>query len=95
MQMLHHDACFVPLRCYDERMRTTVVLDDDVAAAVEHVRREKRLGLSAAVNELVRAGLRVRAPRRPFRQRSTSLGLRIDVSNVAEALETLEGPARR
>ena len=92
---MHHDASQSALRCYHEPMRTTIDLDDDVVAAVEHVRREKRLGLSAAVNELVRAGLGVRPPRRPFRQRSASLGLRIDVSNVAEALETLEGPARR
>ncbi len=76
-------------------MRTTVVFDDDVAAAVERLRREKGVGLSDAVNELVRAGLRVKTPRRTFRQRTGSLGLRIDVSNVAEALETLEGPARR
>lgn len=71
------------------------MFDDDVAAAVERLRREKGLGLSDAVNELVRAGLRVKSPRRSFRQRSTPLGLRIDVANVAEALETLEGPARR
>ncbi len=76
-------------------MRTTVVFDEDVAAAVERLRREKGLGLSDAVNELVRVGMRVKPPRRAFRQRTSSLGLRIDVSNVAEALETLEGPARR
>jgi len=76
-------------------MRTTVVFDEDVAAAVERLRREKGLGLSDAVNELVRVGLRVRPPRRPFRQRTSPLGLRIDVGNVAEALETLEGPDRR
>ncbi len=76
-------------------MRTTITFDDDVAAALERLRREKGLGLSDAVNELVRAGLRVKTPRRMFRQRTSSLGLRIDVSNVAEALETLEGPARR
>lgn len=76
-------------------MRTTITLDDDVAAALERLRRERGLGISDAVNELVRAGLRVKRPRRTFRQRSSSLGLRIDVSNVAEALETLEGPARR
>lgn len=30
-----------------------------------------------------------------FRQRSVDLGLRIDVTNVAEALDVLEGPAAR
>jgi len=76
-------------------VRTTVVLDVDVMAAVERLRREKGVGLSDAVNELVRAGLRVKESRRPFRQRTRSLGLRMDVTNVAEALETLEGPDRR
>lgn len=76
-------------------MRTTVVFDEDVAAAVEQLRREKGLGLSDAVNELVRVGLRAKPRRRAFRQRTASLGLRIDVGNVAEALETLEGADRR
>ncbi|MGH2706212.1 MAG: ribbon-helix-helix protein, CopG family [Actinomycetota bacterium] len=76
-------------------MRTTVTLDDDVAAAIERLRRERALGLSEAVNELIRAGLRVRAGRGEFRQRSRKVGLRIDVSNVAEALEQLEGPDHR
>jgi metal-responsive CopG/Arc/MetJ family transcriptional regulator len=76
-------------------MRTTVRLDDDVAAALDRLRRERGLRLSEAVNELIRAGLR-RSPRRSrFRQRTRDLGLRMDVTNVAEALEQLEGPAAR
>lgn len=76
-------------------MRTTVTLDDDVAAAVERLRRERSLGLSQAVNELVRAGLRAKREQRRFEQRSTRLGLKVDVTNVAEALEQLEGPSAR
>jgi Arc/MetJ family transcription regulator len=76
-------------------MRTTVTLDDDVAAAVEQIRRERGLGLSAAVNELVRAGLRAPRRRPAFRHRTADLGLRVDVSNVAEALDLLDGPAAR
>ncbi|HZO97855.1 MAG TPA: ribbon-helix-helix protein, CopG family [Gaiellaceae bacterium] len=76
-------------------MRTTVSLDDDVAAAVERLRRERSLGLSEAVNELIRAGLGARRSRRRFQQRSSRIGLRLDVANVAEALEILEGPGRR
>jgi Arc/MetJ family transcription regulator len=76
-------------------MRTTVTLDDDVAAALERLRRERSLGLSEAVNELIRAGLLVRQGRRTFRQHSREVGLRIDVTNVAEALEQLEGPDHR
>jgi hypothetical protein len=76
-------------------MRTTVTLDPDVAAAVDQLRRQRAVGISAAVNELVRAGLRTRAARKVFRQRSQPLGLRVDVTNVAEALELLDGPLSR
>jgi Arc/MetJ family transcription regulator len=76
-------------------MRTTVSLDDDVAAAVDQLRRERRLGLSEAVNELIRLALRTPRSRPVFRQRTAALGLRVDVSNVAEALDLLDGPAAR
>jgi hypothetical protein len=72
-------------------MRTTVKLDEDVAAAAEQLRRERHIGLSEAINELARAGLRRRQVKKRFRQQTHDLGLRIDVSNVAEALELLEG----
>jgi hypothetical protein len=80
---------------YHDGVRTTVTLDDDVAVAVERLRRERSVGLSEAVNELIRAGLRVKTPSRSFRQRTADLGLGVDVTNVAEALELLEGPDRR
>lgn len=76
-------------------MRTTVVLDDDVAAAVERIRRERSLGLSEALNELARAGLSAKPKRRRFRQRSEPVGIQLDVTNVGEALEVLEGPTAR
>jgi metal-responsive CopG/Arc/MetJ family transcriptional regulator len=76
-------------------MRTTVNLDDDVAAAVERLRRDRSIGLSEAINELVRAGLTVKRPRKPFRQQSANIVFKVDVTNVAEALELLEGPAAR
>ncbi len=72
-------------------MRTTVRLDDDIAAAAEQLQRERHIGLSEAVNTLARAGLRARQPQRTFRQRSVPLWLTADVSNVAEALEQLDG----
>ncbi len=75
-------------------MRTTVVLDSDVAA-VEQMRRERAIGLSQAVNELARRGLRPTPAPGEFRQRTARLGLRIDVTKVAEALEHLHGPASR
>jgi hypothetical protein len=76
-------------------MRTTVTLDDDVAAAVARLRRERGVGVSEALNGLARAGLTVKNNKRPFRQRSVRIGLSVDVTNVAEALEQLDGPAAR
>lgn len=76
-------------------MRTTIDLDDDTAAAVDQLRAREGLGRSEAVNELIRRGLLHRNPRPAFRQRTRALGLRIDVSNVAEALENLDGPGAR
>lgn len=73
-------------------MRTTVTLDEDVAAAVAQLRRERGLGVSAALNELARRGLVGRPTRRPFRQATSSGRALIDVTNVAEALELLDGP---
>jgi hypothetical protein len=74
-------------------MRTTVNLDEDVAVAIERLRHERGVGVSEAVNQLVRAGLRHRPKRVPFRQRTARIGLRVDVTNVAEALEVLDGPS--
>ncbi len=76
-------------------MRTTVELDADTAKAVERLRREHGRGLSEAINELIRRGLNDTGDEKPFVPRSQSLGLRIDVSNVADALEILEGTDAR
>jgi hypothetical protein len=76
-------------------MRTTITLADDVAAAVEKLRRERGIGLSEAVNELARSGLTSERNARPFRQKAHDLGNGVDVSNIAEAIETLDGPAAR
>lgn len=72
-------------------MRTTVTLEPDVAAAIERMRHERAIGLSEAVNELVRAGLTVRPRPARFEQQTADLGLRVDVANVAEALDLLDG----
>ena len=76
-------------------MRTTVTLADDVAAAVERLRRERSLGLSEAVNELIRTGLMHQDRPEPFIQTTHDLGVGVDYTNVAEAIETLDGPAAR
>ncbi|MEI2774738.1 MAG: ribbon-helix-helix protein, CopG family [Tetrasphaera sp.] len=75
-------------------MRTTVELDPDTAKAVERMRREEGKGVSEAVNELMRRGMLTENDRPPFVQRTRSLGISIGVSNVADALDYLEGPAR-
>ena len=71
-------------------MRTTITLADDVAAAVDRLRRERGNGPSEAVNELVRQGLTKRAPTRPFKQRTHHMGMLVDVSNVGEVLDLLD-----
>ncbi|SEA73583.1 hypothetical protein SAMN02910418_02282 [Bowdeniella nasicola] len=71
-------------------MRTTVRLDPEVAAAAERLRRERHIGLGEAVNELARAGLRRQQKPKHFRQRTASVGLKVDVTDVAAALELLD-----
>jgi metal-responsive CopG/Arc/MetJ family transcriptional regulator len=91
----HRDAANATSSCHNGGMRTTVSLEEDVAAAIEQVRRQQGVGISQAINQLIRAGLSTKQPRRRFRQRSVALGLRVDVTNIAEALETLDGPTQR
>lgn len=76
-------------------MRTTITLADDVAAAVEKLRRERGVGISEAVNDLVRSGLTANQSARPFRQEAHDLGSGVDITNIAEAIETLDGPSTR
>lgn len=76
-------------------MRTTVTLDDDVASAVAHLRRARHVGVSTAVNELVRRGLAAPATQEHFEQRTSPMGALIDVGDIAAALEELDGPSAR
>jgi hypothetical protein len=76
-------------------MRTTVEFDEDTAKAIEDVRRELGVGVSEAVNRLIRRGLLPRRDAPTFRQRTARLGIKVDVSNVAAALEDLEGVEAR
>ena len=81
-------------------MRTTLTLDDDVAARVRSLMRRTGRSLKTTVNDLLRLGLesaRAPKPRRPFVVRARPLGLRPGMSydNIAELLELTEGPAHR
>jgi hypothetical protein len=78
-------------------MRTTLTLDDDVAATLERLRRNRGIGLKQLINDALRRGLKEmsrRAGRRePVRTQAVALGrLRISsIDNIAEALAIVEG----
>lgn len=71
-------------------MRTTVTLDHDVAAAVDEFRQQSGVGVSEAVNRLIRAGLARKRPSAPYRHRSSDLGLNVEVANIGEVVELLD-----
>jgi len=73
-------------------MRTTITFEGDVAAAIAQLRREEGLGVSGAVNELIRRGLSGRPQLLRFEQRTSPGHARIDVTDIAEVLELIEGP---
>jgi hypothetical protein len=78
-------------------MRTTLTLDDDVAAALERARKQKDASLKEVVNAALRKGLPelARPPRgqKKFRTRPLSLGkcLVPSLDNVARVLAIAEG----
>lgn len=78
-------------------MRTTLTLDDDVAATLEKLRRNRHIGLKQLINDALRRGLkdmgRRRGPREPMRTQAVALGrLRISsIDNIGEALAIVEG----
>jgi Arc/MetJ family transcription regulator len=78
-------------------MRTTLTLDDDVAAALERLRRNQRLSLKQLVNETLRRGLKERGQQRKEREavqtRAVALGrVRVaSIDNIAETLAIVEG----
>lgn len=72
-------------------MRTTVNLTPDVEAEVARLRREEGLGTSEAIVLLARRGMhRAKAPH-SFTQRSTRLGALVDIGNIGEVLDLLDG----
>jgi len=78
-------------------MRTTLTLDDDVAALLERICRTRKVSLKAVVNEALRQGLRDMAtpPRlsKPYQTRSISLGRCLvgSLDDISEALAVAEG----
>jgi hypothetical protein len=80
-------------------MRTTLTLDDDVAASLERLRKSRNKSLKELINDVLRRGLKDmgnRTKRREsLRTRSVALGkLRIaSLDNIGEALAIAESEA--
>ena len=75
-------------------MRTTLSIDDDVAALLAKEVRRSGLSLKEVVNRSLRVGLTHKEPQRqPFVVTPRPLGLPPGLSydNVAELLEAIEG----
>ena len=77
-------------------MRTTLNLDDDVVAQVSGRAREQARSLSRVANDLIRAGLQAARERpmpSPYEPPTFDTGAPlVDVTDVASALEVLDGP---
>jgi hypothetical protein len=86
---------------YHQDVRTTLTLDEDVAAKLTALARRTGRAFKDVVNDTLRRGL-MTAPsspaRAPFRVETRSLGgLRpgLDLDNVSDLLERVEGPRHR
>ena len=82
-------------------MRTTLTLDPDVAAMLEKLQRERKVGLKELVNEALREALPAKTeparPRRRFHTDVVSLGkcLVPSLDDVTAALIAAEGEGFR
>ncbi len=82
-------------------MRTTLTLDDDVAAKVEAEARRTGLSFKETIYTMLRIGLaakRGKLPRPAFKVKPLALELRdanVSFDNVEALLDQVEGPARR
>ena len=78
-------------------MRTTITLDDDVAASLRRLEKRRGVKFKALVNEVLREGIKsLAAPPRKrglFQTRCVDLGScrAANVDNVAEVLAVAEG----
>jgi hypothetical protein len=78
-------------------MRTTITIDDDIAAVLNRLRKTREVSLKDLINNALRRGLReMNDPpkkRRLFRTQSVDLGRSKigSIANVAEAIAIAEG----
>jgi hypothetical protein len=65
------------------RVRTTVTLDEDVAAKLKQAARERGVSFKAAINDAIRAGLSDSVPaRKPFKMKTAPLGARFNIDKA-------------
>ena len=82
-------------------MRTTLTIDDDVAAILERLRSLRNASLKDLINEALRRGLKDMTDRpkyrEPFRTESVALGAvrMTELDNIGEALAIAESEAFR
>jgi len=81
-------------------VRTTLTLDEDVAAKLKVEARKTGRPFRETVNACLRAGLSLRAPvhkTHPFRVRPYDLGLQpgVNLDKVSVLLDEIEGAERR
>lgn len=79
--------------------RTTLTLDDDVAAGLKRAVRATGRPFRAVVNDALRAGLEAQTSEAPvpFTVTPFDLGLRkgFEIDSISDLLEQLEGPLHR
>jgi hypothetical protein len=78
-------------------VRTTLTLDDDVAALLNKEVRKSGEPFKQIVNRLLRLGLMAskQPARKPFKVTPINLGLPRDFDKVEDLIEYLEGPEHR
>ena len=87
-------------RLYHQDVRTTLTIDDDVAAKINAEVRRSGKSFKEAVNEALRIGLSVQRDLKsvgPFKVRARALGTRsgLNYDNIGELLEQIEGPSHK
>ena len=81
-------------------MRTTLTLDDDVAAKLQTEARKAGQSFKETVNRLLRLALNTRREQpkmKPFKVRAWAMGVRpgLNFDKIEELLDHVEGPMRR
>jgi metal-responsive CopG/Arc/MetJ family transcriptional regulator len=72
-------------------VRTTVTLDDDLAARLRDAAHERGIPFKAAINEAIRTGLEQRADVEPYRLTPVSMGTpAMDLTKATQLAAQLE-----